>query len=168
MFYSSFEAQDVIRQIELQEMADEFAKEGKVEKRASIKSSFVKNFSKLNGDHFATFVSERYRLDSFKKMFKDKLSCAKLSEYLAGTSVIEEVSTKAFIRMYFEFIDEMDLNDIDKSKVGTKSLRLCYKLIFNYMKSISKALREWDILDKINLMHIEKFWPTVELSIEWN
>lgn len=167
-FYPSFAAQDEIREAELQEMAETFAKNGKIDKRSSIKSSFVKNFSKLNGDHFANFVVSKYKLDSLKKIFKDKSSCTKLSEYLDGTTTIEGISTKAFIRMYFEFIEEIDVKEIDKSKVGTKSLRTCYKLIFNYMKSIVSALREWQIYDKVNFVQIEKFWPTVEFSIKWD
>ena len=166
-FYPNFTAQDEIREAELEEMTAIFSKNGKIDRRETIKSSFVKNFSKMNGDQFANFASTKYKIESFKKIFKDKSSCMRLSEYLDGTKKVERMNVKAFIRMYFDFIQEVNVENIDKSKVGSKNLRTCYKLIYSYMKSVLEALREWDLLEKIYSVQIEKFWPNVELSMKW-
>mgnify|MGYP000911157558 CR=1 FL=1 len=166
-FYPNFTAQDEIRQAELEEMAANFSQNGKIERRETIKSSFVKNFAKMSGDHFAIFASSKYKVESLKKIFKDKSSCSKLNEYLSGKRKVPKMSVMAFIKLYFEYIQEIDLEYIDNTKIGARGLRTCYKLIFSYLKSVLAALREWDLLDKINAVEIEKFWPNVELSVKW-
>ena len=165
-FYPNTQAQEEIRAAEIEKMKAIFDKQGKIDKRLTIKSTDVKNFPKMIGDYFANFLAKHHKIGTVKKVLKDKSSCSKLSEYLDGTSKIENVSTKACIRMFFQFIWQMNFDKIDQSRVGNSVLKTCYKLIFSYVKSVIEALGEWGLDDKINWMHIEKFWPTLELRIK--
>ena len=165
-FYPSTTAQNEIRKAEIEEMMAVFEKNGLVTKRVTIKSSDVKNFPKMLGDYFANFLFKKYNISSVKKLFKDKSSCAKLSEYLSGTNKIEDIGVETLIRLFLEFIKELDVEDIEKSRIGNNTLRVCYKMMLSYLKSAVYALREWELEEKITSIHLEKFWPTLELCVK--
>lgn len=158
-FYPNYKAIDQIRQVELNL---ESAK-----RNVKVNSSFVKNFNKHLGDHFGKFVSSKYRNDQIKEIFKDNVSAVKLNEYLNGTKTIENITVRAFIKMFFEFLDEVDVDDaIIRSRISQEGLKVCYKLIYNYLKCTVSALKKWmNTLDNIICMEFERYWPIIKVSI---
>ena len=134
--------------------------------KASSSSSFMKNFSKTLGDHFADYLDSSLKLN-VKRAFKDKTSLKLLNQYFEGSKKIDDLSTKTLVVAFVEFLGSEKREQIDKSKIKDKGLRICYKLLMENLKGICSIVNTHDLRDKLSSMKIIKLWPALDVEIKW-
>lgn len=164
--YPSQETQNTVRDIQGARMTGLIASKGVIESCQTVNATFVKNFPKLVGDHFANYLVVNHRMEGAKTVFKDKCSWKKLNDYLNGKTLIEGIDSTAMIRLFLDFLMQMSDETIDKTKTSDKDLKTCYKIVLNQLKVAVAAVKEWSLESKLKTMELKKIWPTVEIRMQ--
>ena len=127
------------------------------------KKNDSKNFPKKLGDQMADYFSQFKDLSDCNSHFKDKTSWKTLTTFGTGEKKIEGVSQVAFIKMFFEFINEKDINDFRKGN-SSPTAKIFHMVNFMNLQLACRAIEEYGV--KYTAINFKRGFPVTVLECE--
>lgn len=158
----NLKAQQLISSVEECMTSQNGIKNGE-EERMKVSSTYLKNFPKMLGDQFEKFLAGR-KIES-KNAFKDKLSWKLLNKFLQGDLKLENISTKTFVSLFIQFLSELTLDQVEKSKSRDEGIRAGYRILLNFLKEGANIIQGRTWVRHVSKIAVKKVWPYLELYI---